>query len=187
MHAVVNYGTACASLSDATEAIPLGTSGSADITLPNRSSAFFRLAGQTEQSQTVLSPCKTAYFRSAPALLGVQLQGLPAYGDLYGTEDGIPIRIRLSNTGCADIVGPIVLAQLTAAGQPPRNPDHSIALPRDLSITGLGAGESLVIDEVMFSRSEVGALPGASVPVSGTIQYGTPARSVRVSARIRLP
>jgi hypothetical protein len=183
---VVKYGTACGSLVEETTESPLATSGSEDITLPDRSNAIYRLFGRTDH-QPVLSLCGTAYFRNAPAALRVQVQGLPDYGDLYETGDGIPVRIRLDNAGCEDIPGPIVLTQLTADGKPPRNSDHSVDLPRDLGLLGLGAGESLVIDEVMFSRSEVGALPGASITVSGTIQYGTPLRSARVSARIRLP
>jgi hypothetical protein len=184
---IAKYGTACGSLSAEAPESPLSTSGSADISLPNRSSAIVRLFGETEDNKPVLSTCMTAYFRNTPASLRVQVQGLPAYGDLYGTDDGIPIRIRLDNAGCADIVGPIVLTQLSAAGKAPRNPDHSIDLPQDLGIMGLAAGQSLVIDDVMFSRDEVGALPGATITVAGTIQYGTPSRTVRVSARIRLP
>jgi hypothetical protein len=187
MTVVVNYGTACGSLPAATPASPLATSGSADITMADRSNAIIKLAGQTVESNTVLTPCATLYFKNAPATLQVQVLGLPSYGDLYATGDGIPIRIRLSNAGCADILGPIVLTALTANGKPPRNPDHSADLPHDLSLTGLGAGQSLVIDEMMFSQSEVGAAPGTSISVSGTIKYGSPSRSVSVSARIRLP
>ena len=187
MTVVANYGTVCTALNNATVASPLATSGTAILTLANQSSVLFNLVGQTAQSQSAASICKPAYFTNTPASLRVQVSGLPSYGDLYGTDDGIPVRIRLDNTGCTPILGPIALATLTMANKPPRRPDHSIDVPQDLTVTGLGAGQSLVIDDIMFSRTEIGALPGASVAVSGTIQYGTPSRTVRVSARIRLP
>jgi len=183
---VVKYGADCKSLTNTTATFPLGINGSTTLSLPGSSYVAYQVIGTTPDNVTAMSVCGIAYYSTDMGNLSAQVFGVSFYGDLYGTEDGIPVRIRLTNTGCTPILGPFTLASMDLNGLPPRRSDGSIDLPRDLLVPGLAAGETREVDGMMFSRSEVG-LPSLSTGlVSGVIKYGSK-QQVNVSAKVVLP
>lgn len=185
--AVVRYGSDCRTLTQTTPAAPLGLSGSTTIDLPGVPYAAFQVIATAPGGASVSSACQTAYFQSAPGNLHVQAWGQPFYGEPSAPTDSIPVRIRLQNTGCAAIQGPITLVSMGLNGAPPRRSDGSIDLPRDLTVPALEPGEIRDVDGLVFSRTEVGAPPRSTVMGSGVIRYGSPPREVSVKMKVSLP
>lgn len=187
MTAVVSYGPDCKTLINTTPASPLGFSGSVVLDLAGSAYAVYRIDASTPQNETAGSWCATAYFNSLAGNLGVEIWNEPYYGDLYGTQDGIPARIRLWNSGCVPIAGPITLTDLRINNVPPRRSDHSIDLPRDLALAPLAVGEYRYVYGIMFSRSEVGLPSKSGMTIYGTVQYGSPPHVVSVAGKFTLP
>jgi hypothetical protein len=187
MTGYVTYGSSCIYPVQTTPENPPALSGFADITVPGKLQTQFKVRAYASLDSIQVSQCATAAFLSTAANVSVQVSSAPYAVDLYGTGDGIPVRLRLWNSGCLGTTGSLWLTDLRLNGAPPRLPNHASALPSLLVYGQLGAGLSAGIGGFAFSSAEVGHASGEVVQVTGTITYGYPTRTIRFGSKIVLP
>jgi hypothetical protein len=169
---VIQYGPSCTELTSSTSPTALGFSGSALVPRPPSGILYYRLTATVPPSSPAQSNCLSVVFPPTGAAPGGKPFFHPFYVQRFVPNDGIQVGMEIGNSGCTDMTGTVEVVSATLNGAVPRDLDNNVALPRTVTTTGIGAGQTVKwTSNLVFSRSEVNLPSRATATLSVQIRY----------------